>query len=75
MIEVEGINLPKDLKPFRDMPAFCVNRQAGELMSFRDAMRLAAASDGSVFYVPENYSPATAAPAPGAKRSGRKSAN
>lgn len=59
LIECEGVNLERALKPFRDLPHFCVNQDVSDLMSFPAAMRLAAAlDDGTVWYVPEGYEPA-----------------
>ena len=62
LIECEGVNLERALKRFRDTPVFCVNQDVSDLMPFQAAMRQAAATDGSVWYVPENYVHVAAAP-------------
>ncbi len=72
IIEIEGPNLPRDLKPFRDDERFCAYEPGGhvsEAMPFSDAMRQAAGmgGDARVGFVPEDYQP----PAP-ARRAVRR---
>ena len=55
LIECEGVNLERALKPYRDLEHFCVDQDIADLMSFPDAMRQAAATDGSVWFVPDGY--------------------
>jgi hypothetical protein len=71
LIEIESVNLPRELREFHTLERFSAHEpggEVGELMSFNDAVRLASGMpDGSVWFVPEEYKPA---PAP--KRGGRK---
>lgn len=63
LIEIEGPNLPRELKQFRTLERFSAHvagETVGELMPFADAMRQAAATDGTVWFAPEGY--ASAAP-------------